>query len=237
MIRPLVIGIVGLLAGAGLTVGFQTLRPPAAEITPPAGQDAGELAGLDACEQVEVLKSQLPELQANLTDAKADLADAESSARKVTGLPVPWSGEPPNPRESLTSSLEKFGGTLLALDCSEDPCIHASLFVGPDADADGFLAEGPPQNYQRVSSLSGNNAENVPHQIVVRTIDGPSDDTANATRIEYRIGQLFSTGVKRITFEPLDPAKPELGWKLTEEAGPAEAEPAEEAQPDDGAPE
>lgn len=232
MIRPLVIAIVGALAGAGLAFGFQTLRPPSAETAPPAGADEGELAGLTACEQVEALEAEITELKSAVTEAQTDLERVETRANESVGEPTPWPGDAPDPSGALNASLEKFGGTLLALDCSEDPCIHASLFVGPGADADGFIGEGTAQGHARVTSLSGNNAENVPHKYVVRTIDGPeAAEGPTAKRIAYRMREAYSAGLQRITFEPLDPAKPELGWKLTED------EPAAEEAPEAPAPE
>ena len=235
MIRPLVIAIVGAIAGAGLAFGFQTLRPPAAETEPPAGSDAGELAGLTACEQVSALKAEISQLKIQVRDGKVELAEVEGRAAEVVGAPAPWPGAAPDPTASLTASLEKHGGTLLALDCSENPCVHASLFVGPGADADAFVAEGTPQGHVRLTSLAGNNAENVPHKFLVRTIDGPeSIDGPTATRIQYRMRQAYAAGIQRITFEPLDPGNLELGWKLTEDEATGEGSADEPATPEEG---
>ncbi|MEM6929154.1 MAG: hypothetical protein AAF602_19605 [Myxococcota bacterium] len=231
MIRPLVIALVGALGGAGLAFGFQTLRPPAAETEGPAGADEGSLAGMTACEQVEVLRTELGELQVAITENQAALSELETYAAGVLGSPAPWSGEAPDPTASLTDAVGKHGGQVLVLDCSENPCIHASLFQGPDADGDGFVAGAAAQGHQRVAVLAGNNAENVPHQIVIRTVDGPeAADSPAAKRIEYRMQNAYNGAIARITFEPLDPAKPQMGWTIA----PDPAETNEGDAPQDG---
>lgn len=242
MIRPIAIALVGALAGAGLAFGFQTLRPPAVDVSATAEEDE-EFAGMTGCEQVEAINGTITALKAELDAGEADLASLKSRAAEVVGEAVEWPADKAgsiaeSTRASLTSSLERFGGTLLVLDCSEDPCIHASLFQGPDADADGFVADGPAQGHVRLTTLSGNNAENVPHKLLVRTIAGPeAADGEHAKRIGFRMQQIFPAAVQKITFEPIDPAKPALGWKIAEDEPAADEGDAPAPEGDAPAPE
>jgi len=241
VIRPVILALVGLVAGAGLAFGFQALRPPPVDPTPPPAADNAELADLSSCDQVKVLEAQMTDMQVELTDMKADLVEIEGRAADSIGLPVAWpdgqdaASVAAATEPALTASLEKFGGTLLVLDCSESPCIHASIFMGPDADGQGFVDQAPAQGHVRLTTLSGNNAENVPHQVVVRTIEGPAETGGEAAkRIEYRMQQIFPQAVAKITFEPIDPSNPELGWKIAEDEEADADEPGEAGEPSAG---
>lgn len=223
MIRPLALFVVGALAGAGIAFGFQTLRPAAVE--PPVDESD------NPCAVLEATKAAIADAEVAITDRKADLAELESRAESKIGVPVPWSAEKAatleadttKTRTALDAEVGKHGGQVLVLDCSEDPCVQASLFQGPDANAQGFLDAAAQQGHSRVAVLSGNGAEKVPHQLVVRTVGGPDTaDGPSAKRIEFRLDDAYSAAVGKITFELVDAKKPQLGWTIRPDEAPAD---------------
>ncbi|MEN0063960.1 MAG: hypothetical protein AAGA48_17535 [Myxococcota bacterium] len=217
MIRPLIIAVVGVLVGGGMALAFGAVRPP-------------DPAAAESCAKLDELEAAMVETQADLDTKQAALAELGDDAAASVGRPKPWGADAPDAKAvqaELEGAMGGFGGQVLTVDCSEDPCVYAAIFMGPDADAAGYLAKAGQQGHSDQRTLSGRNAEKVPHQVVVRTMNGPTGKGGEPDqRITFRMSEAFNAGLARITFDPLDEAKPELGWKL--EAAEEEAPPSED---------